>query len=929
MRLASPTDLAGSPPSVPDARARDGVPASPDASGDASSDAAADALDRVDPASERVALKDARFVYRACSMAFARAIGRASPDEVVGRTDFELFPAAVAREQMALDARVVDTGHADIGTIELSGGSGEPPGTVRHAMLVRSPVAGADGGVRGVDLRLVGGPSDGALRSAVTIDYRTLVTEGMQGSLIFVGREFLFADANAARALGWESPEALVGQGEVGDAFGEPERALLAGSGHVALGARTRDGELVELVGRVAPVRWNARRATLLSFVERERAASGTPRRAPRAAGPVAARSATSGATSGAAPTPPTGAGPASPLSVSASGAASLAARIAAFERDAPAGAATRTAERALAVEAANDERSGAAGTRADGTLARDNARLRTVAARYHQYARAAADFFWEIDASLRFRRVSPELSRALGLPAAELEGRTHAELAEHASNVDAPGAWSGHLAALAERRPFRDAELRWEVDGQTRTIRHSGVPHVDASGAFAGYRGVGTDVTSAVRDAEETAYHANHDALTGLVNRRHFEELVGDALEASATDRRTHALCYLDLDSFKPVNDACGHQAGDELLRQLSQLFDRLVRKSDVLARLGGDEFGVFLYDCNVAQALKLADQIRAEVEGFRFAWEETSFQVGVSVGLVLADGSWESIDALFSAADAACYLAKDQGRNRVVVYREAEAKPSNRIVATHWVRELEAALADDRVHLACQRIEPLARQPEGLRYELLMRLEKPDGDVIRPQAFLPSAERYGLSAALDLRALELAIRWLAADPALAGEIRHVSLNLAAGSFTDEGFAADLLERVADSRIAPEKFCFELAETATIANLARATAFMERVAGAGCRFAIDNFGSGLSSFGWIRKLPVDFLKIDGLLVRDVLDDAIDLTTVHAICDIARSMGRRTVGCHVESPRLLNALTDAGADFAQGRQLGEPTLIRV
>ena len=208
-------------------------------------------------------------------------------------------------------------------------------------------------------------------------------------------------------------------------------------------------------------------------------------------------------------------------------------------------------------------------------------------------------------------------------------------------------------------------------------------------------------------------------------------------------------------------------------------------------------------------------------------------------------------------------------------------------------------------------------------------MRLEKPDGDVVAPQAFLPSAERYGLSGALDLRALELAIRWMTANPALAREIRHVSLNLAAGSFTDEAFADGVLERISASDLPPAKFCFELAETATIANLARATAFMERVAEPGCRFAIDNFGSGLSSFGWIRKLPVDFLKIDGLLVRDVLDDAIDLTTVQAICDIARSMGRRTVGCHVESPRLVNALRDAGADFAQGRHIGEPTLIRL
>lgn len=912
MRLASPPDLAGDPVTN---RAGHGG------------------------AAELVALKDDRCVYRACSTGFAEAIGCASPDDVVGRTDFELFPASVAREQMALDERVVSTGHADIGTIELPAPTrGGPGARVRHAMLLRSPVTAPDGSVRGIDLRLVGSPAPGEMRSATTVDYRTLVVEGLQGSLIFAGREVLFADANAARILGWNGPEALVDRGETGDVFGESDRSLLADAasrafaaelpadpgalapgrvadadapernrgdrtvrtGRVTVGARTRDGEPLVLHGRAVPVQWNARRATLLSFVEHER---------PRTAAAVAG----SGSVADDSPTSPLPAppGPASgPIDGPVPGAVSGAANDACGH--------ARPVAPARAVE-----------TDAAGALARENARLRTAAVRFHQYARAAADFFWELDADLRFRRVSPELSRALGVPVEHLEGHTHRQLATHPSNVDERGVWPEHLERLAGNEAFRDVEFHWSVAGETRVIRYSGVPFDAPPGTFAGYRGIGRDVTAAVRQAEATAYHANHDALTGLVNRRHFEQLVHGALEGSARERRTHALCYMDLDSFKPVNDACGHQAGDELLRQLAQLFGSLVRKSDVLGRLGGDEFGVLLYDCNVAQALKLANQIRAEVEDFRFAWEDASFQVGVSIGLVLADDRWEHADALFSAADAACYLAKDEGRNRVVVYREGEGNASNRQVATHWVEEIEAALDAHRLHLACQRIEPLGRQPEGSRFELLMRLEKPDGSVVEPTAFLPSAERYGLSPALDLRAVELAIRWLQANPALESETRYVSLNLAAGSFTDEAFEQRLLERLEGSGLAPEKFCFELAETSVIANLARATAFMERVAGRGCRFAIDNFGSGLSSFGWIRKLPVDFLKIDGLLVRDVLDDAIDLTTVRAICDISRSMGKRTVGCHVESPRLLNAMRDAGADFAQGRHVGEPTLLGI
>jgi len=362
-------------------------------------------------------------------------------------------------------------------------------------------------------------------------------------------------------------------------------------------------------------------------------------------------------------------------------------------------------------------------------------------------------------------------------------------------------------------------------------------------------------------------------------------------------------------------------------LLRQLSQLFDSLVRKSDVLARLGGDEFGVFLYKCSVAEALKLANQIRAEVENFQFLWRENRFTVGVSVGLVVVDDRWESLKTLFSAADSACYIAKNEGRNRVNVYREADGHASNRNIATHWVEEINTALADNRISLACQKIQPLHNQPDGLHFEMLLRLKAADDKLINPTSFIPSAERYGLSSALDERALDLTLGWLDANPGIRHDMRLCSLNLSSATFANVENADLFISKIQRSGVAPAKLCFELTETATIANLSSASDFMHKLAEVGCRFSIDDFGSGLSSFAYLRKLPVDFLKIDGLLVKGILDDATDYTLVKSINEMSKSMGTRTVAQHIESPRLLNAVRDIGIDFAQGFHIGEPELI--
>ncbi len=851
----------------------------------------------VKPQNDSVALKDARLVYRACSMAYARSLGCASPDEVIGRTDLDLLPETVARQQMTLDTQTLRSAKADISTIRLGNSANDATSTA--AMIVRTPVVGDGNVVQGIDIRLVGGPSVGQRRSAITVDYGLLVKEGIQGSLIVNDKHVLFANDAAAKTLGYDSVEQLQASAVLHDLF-TPEqlihlnRAALTASTEpdkttrARVTARRRDGRGVRLITRAALVNWGSSHATLLSFVD-----MGPSAKQPPAAG--------------------------------TSDVASMRQRLDELQRTVAVndgrahGITTPTALTPTPAPSTPVQTTTEAGT---GGLA-------TVAQRYHDFVKATADCFWELDERLVFRFVSKQAEDVLGVSLNHMVGRSFQQWLELPSNVNEANHWAEHIQRLHDRQPFRDTEFRWLVDGETRTFRYSGMPIYDAKDQFKGYRATVCDITSSTRRTEAIEYHANHDALTGLVNRRAFESQVEEALQASRKSRISHALCYMDLDGFKAVNDTSGHEAGDELLRQLAQLFDSLVRKSDVLARLGGDEFGVFLYKCKVAEAIKLANQIRHEVENFQFPWGDHTFQVGVSIGLVVVDDRWENLDSIFRAADAACYIAKDEGRNRVVVYREGSGNTSNRKVATQWVEEINSALEDNRFRLAAQKILPLVHQPDGVRFEMLSRLELPNGSIVSPSSFYPAAERYGLSSALDRRAIELTIRWLSQNEPLVNELRHVSLNLSSGSFTSAEFASWLIEQVQESPLRPEQFCFELGETPIIANLSAASTFMHELTGIGCRFSVDKFGSGLSSFGYLRKLPIDFLKIDGLLVRDILDDPTDLTMVKAICDITRSMGKRTVAEHIESPRLMNAARDAGADFVQGNHIGQPELVSI
>ncbi|MCP3961842.1 MAG: EAL domain-containing protein [bacterium] len=424
---------------------------------------------------------------------------------------------------------------------------------------------------------------------------------------------------------------------------------------------------------------------------------------------------------------------------------------------------------------------------------------------------------------------------------------------------------------------------------------------------------------------AEKLSFQATHDSLTGLLNRYEFERRMRRLLEEARRHQGEHALCYMDLDQFKIINDTCGHVAGDELLRQLGHLLGNQVFQRDTLARLGGDEFGVLLENCSLGKAKKVADTLRRAIEGFRFLWEGKSFSVGVSIGLVPISEASDSLTGILRAADSACYVAKDEGRNRIHTYRADDAELARRSGEMRWVNRIRLALEEDRFHLEFQPIVDVCgpRTP-GEHFELLLRMEDEEGRQVAPEAFMPAAERYQLATKIDYWVLGSAFDWLISEPGLLERVRLCSINLSAQSLGDLDFLRFVLRGIEEKRIPPERICFEITETAAIANLSQANHFIRTLRTLGCRFALDDFGTGFSSFAYLKSLPVDYLKIDGMFVTELAEDRIDQAVVRSMVEIGKVMGKRTIAEAVESEIVLGKLRAIGVDYAQGNAIGRP-----
>jgi len=461
---------------------------------------------------------------------------------------------------------------------------------------------------------------------------------------------------------------------------------------------------------------------------------------------------------------------------------------------------------------------------------------------------------------------------------------------------------------------------------GQQVAIEQSAAPIRNRAGELTGVVLVFHDVTGARELANQLNWQASHDALTGLVNRREFEHRLAHAVSFAQNHRQNHALLYMDLDQFKVVNDTCGHIAGDELLRQLSNSLARHLRSNDTLARLGGDEFGVLLEACPLDRAVRIADMLRETIENNRFVWEQRSFQIGVSIGIVPIHRESADVHGLMASADMACYAAKESGRNRTHVYRETDNELRQRQGEMMWVSRINQAINDDdRLLLFRQPIVPLNGIGSSMT-EILLRYRGDNNELVLPSVFLPAAERYNLMSQLDRWVIEHVLDYLRADVdnGIAG---MMSINLSGASLGDlrllEYIQSELLQ---DPGVAP-RLCFEITETAAIANLARATSFMHEVRALGCRFALDDFGTGLSSLSYLKNLPVDYLKIDGSLIREIVDSKVDHAMVNAITTIGHTLGIQTIAEYVENNAIRQRVTEIGIDFGQGFGIAEPELM--
>ena len=435
-------------------------------------------------------------------------------------------------------------------------------------------------------------------------------------------------------------------------------------------------------------------------------------------------------------------------------------------------------------------------------------------------------------------------------------------------------------------------------------------------------------DVSHVRSMARQLAYQATHDPLTGLVNRREFERQLEHALHSAKHHDRHHALCFLDLDQFKVVNDTCGHIAGDKLLKQLAILMEPKVSDHGVLARLGGDEFGVLLFNCSLEKGVEIAQQIRQVVRSYRFVWEDKIFEVGVSIGLVPFDAQSGGLQEIMRTADSACYIAKDQGRNRLHIYQPDDSALALRQGEMQWVHRISKAFDERRFYLARQSVLPLGADTKHRpHYEILLRMLSEDGRHVLPSDFIPAAERYDMMRDIDRWVIKSSFELIQGQSRAAyGRNRTpplYNINLSGHSLNDEAYRF-IIAQLEETGIDPSGICFEITETAAIDNLGYATSLIRRLKKLGCRFALDDFGSGLSSFGYLKTLPVDYLKIDGSFVRDMTNDLISQAMVESIHHIGHVMGLQTIAEGVENETILAKVRELGIDYAQGFAINDP-----
>ncbi|KRD24232.1 hypothetical protein ASE39_24050 [Acidovorax sp. Root267] len=532
-------------------------------------------------------------------------------------------------------------------------------------------------------------------------------------------------------------------------------------------------------------------------------------------------------------------------------------------------------------------------------------------------------------DAAGLVQYLNPAAQALTGWSLAAACGRRHQEVLGLAIEAGADTALDLVGRALAQGSTQLHGKLRSTPQaGAPLLMDLSASPLLRPGGHADGVVLVFRDVTEASRLSREMEFQAMHDTLTSLGNRRAFEHLLAQAFAATRDATAHHCVCYLDLDNFKVINDTCGHAAGDELLRQVARLFLAHLQPQDLLCRLGGDEFGILLWQQDLQQALQLAERMQQGLAAFRFCWRDHVFSVSVSIGAVMLDAATESVGALLQAADSACYVAKDGGRNRIHVYAENDPALAQRYGVMEWVSRIEHALQHDRFELFGQPITRLGpahgSQPHGLHCEILLRMRTADGQLVSPGEFMPAVERYHLAARVDRWVIKNALAWMAEHQ---DRVELCCINLSGQSVGDAAFLSQVLQAMDQTPVRCDRLCFEITETAAMGDLAAANRFFQALRARGCQFALDDFGSGLSSYAYLRELAVDTLKIDGQFVKNMADDPVSFAMVKSIHEIGCLMGKKTVAEFAESQAIVDLLTGLGVHFAQGYALGRPAPI--
>ena len=432
-------------------------------------------------------------------------------------------------------------------------------------------------------------------------------------------------------------------------------------------------------------------------------------------------------------------------------------------------------------------------------------------------------------------------------------------------------------------------------------------------------------DVTEMSGIARQMSYQASHDALTGLVNRREFERRLQEALEVAHGGRTSHVLCYLDLDRFKAVNDTCGHLAGDNMLREIATLLKDQVRDSDTVGRLGGDEFGLLLVGCPLEKARQIAEDVNHAINDYRFVWKDKIFSVGVSIGLIEIGQESGTLDDVMSAADSACYIAKKQGTMHVHVYSSRDEAAARHRGEIQWLQKLQIALRDNRFELYVQPIVATAEGPStGPALEVFVRMMDGEAAAVGPSQFLKTAERYRLMPLVDRWVVQTALAAIGRGGLKVPEGRSIAINIAGQTLGDTQFLEFVVDCFDRTGVAPSQICFEVTENSVVSNLDYARRFIGVLHGMGCKFALDNFGSGLGSFSNLKTLAMDYLKIDGSFMRNIARDTVNQAMVTAMIKLARTLDFKTIAEQVEDQASLEAARKMGIDFIQGYIIGRP-----